>query len=131
MNHKKTFWMNVLLLLPFSAFFVLMIQGSGLDIFSSKITDTSVLSLNFLYILIIAPIVLLASAYTFNTNKSVSLARVLNLSQLLFVVVVATYSFTEPTTMSKKIMRMELIVYLIVFVIPSVINLRALAKIGK
>ncbi len=131
MNYKKTFWMNVLLVLPFSAFFVLMMQGSGLDIFTSKHTYTSLLGFDLLYILTIAPLVLIASAYALKTNKKVTLANALNLLQLLFVVVVSVYAFTEPTTMSKKIMRIELIVYLFVFVLPSVINLRALAKIGK
>jgi hypothetical protein len=131
MNYKKTFWMNVLLVLPFSVFFVLMMEGSGLEIFTSKLTYTSIIGLNFLYILTIAPILLLATAYALNTNTNVTLAKMLNVLQLLFVVVVATYAFTEPTTMSKKIMRMELIVYIFVFVLPSIINLRALAKIGR
>jgi hypothetical protein len=126
MIYKKTFWMNVLLLLPFLVFFVLMMEGSGLEIFTSKLTYTSIIGLNFLYILTIAPIVLLASAYAFKTNKNFTLAKVLNFLQLLFVVVVAIYAFIEPTTMSKKIMRMELIVYLFVLVLPSIINIKAI-----
>lgn len=131
MKHKNTFWMNAILAVPFLWFTAFILYGNGFELFTSKLAYTTALGLHGIYMLVLAPLVSIASAYTFKSNNHVALAKVLNVLQLIFVVLIGIYVFTEPSTMTKKIMRTEFFVYIFIYVIPSIINIRTLAKIGK
>jgi len=131
MKFRKTFWMNVILAIPFIIVSSFGLISNGIELFTSPLTYTTGLGLDILYLIIAAPLVPIASAYTIKTLKKVTLAQVLNVLQLTFVFLVGIYVFTEPTSMSKKIMRVELIVYIFFCLTPSIINISALATIGK
>ena len=128
MKFKKTFWMNVLLSIPFIPISFSFFYSNGMELITSPLTYTSAFGLATLYLFFVAPLVPTVSAYTFNTNKKVTLANVLNVLQLLFIVAIAVYVYTGPITMEKKNMSLALVLYFFVFVIPSIINIRALAK---
>ena len=128
MKFKKTFWMNVLLSIPFIPISFSFFYSNGMELITSPLTYTSAFGLETLYLIFVAPLVPTVSAYTFNTNKKVTLANVLNVLQLLFIVAIAVYVYTGPITMEKKNMSLALVLYFFVFVIPSIINIRALAK---
>lgn len=63
--------------------------------------------------------------------KLATVAKVLNYLLFVLLLAIAIYAFSGNTTMTKKIMRMELFGSIFVVIIPSVLNIRALAKIGK
>ena len=63
--------------------------------------------------------------------KLAPFAKVLNYLLFVLLLAIVIYAFSGNTTMTKKIMRMELFGSIFVVIIPSVLNLRALAKIGK
>ncbi len=131
MNFKKTFWMNVLISIVFLYISVSMLYSKGFELITNTASYTSAFGFEVFYLFVIAPLVPITSAYTLKTNKKHTLAKALNVLQITLVVLDAIYVFTEPKTMLKKIMRAELILYFFVYVIPSVLNIHALAKIGK
>lgn len=131
MEFSKTFWMNVVLAIPLIIISLFGLITNGIEVFTSPLSYTTGLGLDMLYLIAAAPLVPIASACTFKTSKKVTRAQILNALQLTFVFLVGIYVFTEPTTMSKKIMRGELIVYLFFFLTPSIINIHALAKMEK
>ena len=128
MNFKKTFWMNVLLLIVFLSISASMFYSKGFELITSPTSYTSAFGFEVFYLFVVAPLVPIASAYTFKTNKKGVVAKTLNGLQLTLVLLDAIYVFTEPKTMLKKIMRAELILYFFLYAIPSILNIRALAK---
>jgi Ca2+/Na+ antiporter len=80
------------------------------------------------YILAIAPLVAIVTAYSLIKLKHGNQALLLNIAQLLFVIVVALYAYSMPMSMIKKEMRIESSIFFVFYVIPSLINIRALRK---
>jgi hypothetical protein len=131
MNNKKTFWMNVVLTVLFICVTLIMFySGGAFQIIRAEESYTTLMGFSMFYVLAIAPLVVTISAYSIIKHKHANLALVLNLAQLLFVVVVAGYAYSMPMSMSKKMMRPEAIVFLFIYLLPSLINLRALIKMG-
>jgi hypothetical protein len=107
-----------------------MFYSKGFELITNTASYTSAFGFEVFYLFVIAPLVPITSAYALKTKKN-TLAKVLNVLQITLVVLDAIYVFTEPKTMLKKIMRAELLLYFFIYVIPSILNIRALAKNGK
>lgn len=83
------------------------------------------------YLAVITYVLSVAAIANRNLEKTATCAKVLNYLLFVLLLAIAIYAFSGNTTMTKKIMRMELFGSLFVVIIPSVLNIRALAKIGK
>jgi hypothetical protein len=129
MNYKKTFWMNAVLAVLFLCVILMMFySGGALQIITAEESYTTLMGFSMFYILAIAPLVAIVTAYSLIKLKHGNQALLLNIAQLLFVIVVALYAYSMPMSMIKKEMRIESSIFFVFYVIPSLINIRALRK---
>jgi hypothetical protein len=92
---------------------------------------TSLFAFDILFFPVLSAFTPIASAYVLKTDKHQKVAIALNVLLLLYVVAIAIYAFTEPKSMGKNMLQVKFFGYILVYVIPSIINIRALAKMGK
>ena len=134
-KHTATLWYSIFMFAFWFAF------SLNLKVFA--LIELAIQTASFEYkVLAVKDIVCLYSAvFTYGISllvlgyerfaKLATLAKVLNYLLFVLLLAIAIYAFNGNTTMTKKIMRMELFGSIFVVVIPSILNIRALAKIGK
>ena len=131
MIYKKTFWMNIVLSTIFSCLTVFFLYVNGLGVLVEKNAYTSLFAFDILFFPVLSAFTPIASAYVLKTDKHHKVAKALNVLLLLYVVAIAVYAFTEPKSMGKNMLQVKFFGYILIYVIPSIINLRALSKMRK
>jgi hypothetical protein len=123
--------MNIVFSAIFACLTVFFLYVNGLGVLIEKNFYTSLFAFDILFFPVLSAFTPIASAYVLKTDKHQKVALALNVLLLLYVVAIAIYAFTEPKSMGKKMLQVKFFGYLFIYVIPSIINIRALAKMGK
>ena len=131
MLNKKTYWMNIVLSTIFSCLTVFFLYVNGLGVLVEKNFYTSLFAFDILFFPVLSAFTPIASAYVLKTDKHHKVAKTLNVFLIIYVVAIAVYAFTEPKSMGKNMLQVKFFGYILIYVIPSIINIRALAKMGK
>ena len=123
--------MNIVLSVLFSCLAVFFLYVNGLGVLVEKNAYTSLFAFDLLFFPVLSAFTPIASAYVLKADKHHKLGKTLNVLLLLYVVAIAVYAFTEPKSMGKNMLQVKFFGYILIYVIPSIISIRALSKMSK
>jgi putative effector of murein hydrolase LrgA (UPF0299 family) len=122
------FGMNFVLTLIFLILPTLHILENGWRILTLTESYTTLIGLDNLYLLFVCPIVGIMNTFLINRAKHWVVFKSLNYLQIFFVLLISTVVISLPASEIKAILQPEIVIYIVLIFIPSVINLYALRK---